>query len=145
MLQMHNKIAVFQIREINVECGARSLRVRRFLAARTLDFVASEDFRIGDDHELRFVTNEAAGERTDLDVGFGVGFVSRLVGPQSRRYTELFPDFLKALALAIVVAKDVDVVLLPEPAVKLLEKFTALRLGNLRFGRAFRQRTEGIK
>ena len=67
VLQMHDKIAVFQIREINVERGAGGLRVRRFLAARTLDFVASEDFRIGDDDEFRLVTNETASERADLD------------------------------------------------------------------------------
>ena len=38
-----------------------------------------------------------------------------------------------------------DGVILPQPAVELIEKFAALGLGNLRFGRAFRQRTEGIE
>ena len=36
-------------------------------------------------------------------------------------------------------------VTLPQPAVKLVEKFAALRLGDLRFGRAFRQRTKGVE
>ena len=38
-----------------------------------------------------------------------------------------------------------DGVILPQPAMQLLEKFAALRLGNLRFRRALGQRTEGIE
>ena len=83
VLQMHDIIAFFQVREINVERGARGLRVRRFLPARTLDFVTAENFRIRHDHQFRFVINKAARERTDLNLESGVGFVSRLVEPQA--------------------------------------------------------------
>jgi hypothetical protein len=55
------------------------------------------------------------------------------------------PNLLKPLALAVIVAKNVDGVVLPQPAVKLLEKFAPLRLGDLRFGRAIGQRTEGVE
>ena len=61
------------------------------------------------------------------------------------RRTQFVPDFLKPLPLAVVVAENVDGVILPQPAVKLLEKFAPLRLGNLRFRRAFGQRTEGVQ
>ena len=59
--------------------------------------------------------------------------------------TKFLPDFLKPLPLAVVVAKNVDGIILPQPAVKLLEKFAALRLGDLRFRRALGQRTEGVE
>ena len=55
------------------------------------------------------------------------------------------PNFGKPLALAVVVAKNVDGIILPQPAVKLLKKFAALRLGDLRFRRALGQRTEGVE
>ena len=142
---MHDEIAFFQVGEINVERGTRGLGVRRFLAARTLDFVTAKNFRIGDDDQFRLVANKAAGQRADLNLRCNVGSVSRLVEPQARRYIEFLPDFLKSLAFAVVVAKNVDGIILPQPAVKLLEKFAALRLGDLRFGRAFGQRTESVE
>ena len=48
---MHHVIAFLQIGEINVESGARGLRMRRFEPARALNFVAAKNFRIGDDDE----------------------------------------------------------------------------------------------
>ena len=148
---MHDQIAFLQIREINVQRGTRGQRMRRFEPARALDFVAAKNFRIGDDDEFRLVTDKAAGERADLRLGSGVwvlGLGCVNVFPQSRdarRQTHFLPDFLKPLPLAVVVAKNVDGVALPQPAVKLLEKFVALRLGNRQFGRAFRQRTKGVE
>ena len=68
MLQMHDQVAFFQIREINVERGTRGQRVRGFLSARTLDFVTPKNFRIGDDDQFCLVANETARERTDLNV-----------------------------------------------------------------------------
>jgi hypothetical protein len=65
ILQMHDIIAFFQIGEINVERGTRRQRVRRFLPARSLDFVTPENFRIGHDDEFRLVTKKTACERTD--------------------------------------------------------------------------------
>ncbi len=55
------------------------------------------------------------------------------------------PNFFKPLALAFVVAEDMDGVTLPQPAVELVEKFTPLRLGDLRVGRAVTQWTVGIE
>ena len=60
-------------------------------------------------------------------------------------HCQFLPNFLKPLPLAVVVAKDVDGIILPQPAVKLLEKFAALRLGDLRFRRALGQRTKGVE
>ena len=62
VLQMHDEIAVIQVGKINVECRAGGQRVRRFLAARPLDFVASEDLRIGVDNQFRLVADKSASE-----------------------------------------------------------------------------------
>jgi len=142
---MHDKITVVQVGEINVERGAGGLGVRRLLASRTLDFIAAENFCIGHDDNLGVVADKTASEGTDLDLGRGVGFVSRLFEPQARRYTEFFPDFLKALAFAVVVAENMNGIILSQPAVDLGKKFTALRFGDLRFRRAFAQRTKSVE
>src|ERR1017187_4228187 len=151
VLQMHDQIAFFQIGEINVERRTGRQRVRRFLAARTLDFVTAKNLRIRDDDQLCFVTNEAASERTKVQRRTGVAPVSNFFFSffrwrQARRLSYKFsPNLLKPLALAVVVAKDVNGIILPQPAMELLEKFAPLRLGNLRFGRALSQRTEGVE
>ncbi len=67
------------------------------------------------------------------------------IGLWTVRQAQFIPNFLKPLSFAVIVAKDVDGVILPQPAVKLLEKFAPLRLGDLRFRRALRQRTEGVQ
>src|SRR6185437_6690357 len=133
MLQMHDEIAVVQVGEINVECRARGLCMGRFLSAWSLDFVTAKNFRICDDDQFRFVANKAAGEGTDLNLGCGVVSVSRLVEPQVRLYGEtmFFPDFFKALAFAVVVAENMNGVILSQPAMDLGEEFTALRFGDL--------------
>ena len=63
---MHDQIAFLQIREINVERRTRGQRVRRFVPARTLNFVAPENFRVGDDDQFRLVADEAASERAEV-------------------------------------------------------------------------------
>ncbi len=143
---MHDQIAVFQVGEINVERGPGRQRVRRFQPARPLDFVAAKNFRVGDHDEFRLVANKAAGERAEVNGGdialrWPVGAARR----PCLRQSEFIPNFLKPLPLAVVVAKDVDGVILPQPAVKLVEKFAALRLGDRRFGRTLGQRTEGVQ
>ncbi len=55
-----------------------------------------------------------------------------------------FPDFFKALAFAVVVTENMNGVILSQPAVDLGEEFTALRFGDLWFGRAFGRRSEGV-
>ena len=50
-----------------------------------------------------------------------------------------------ALLLAVVVAENLDAVLLPLPAMQLIEELAALSLGDLRLGRALRQRAEGVE
>ena len=152
MLQMHDQIAFLQIREINVERGARGQRVRGFLAARSLDFVAAENFRISDNDEFCFFAEETARERAEVKRGTGIlpasDFFSRIFfnwrQTGSRSY-EFRPDFLEPLALAVIVAEDVDGVILPQPAVDLLEEFAALRLGDWRFRRALGERTKGVE
>src|SRR5438477_108967 len=80
------------------------LRVRRFQPPRPLHFVAPEDFCIGDNYQLSFIGKESAAEIANLDVRKQL-FVE----------TVFFPDFAEALLLAIVVAKDMHHILLPQP------------------------------
>ena len=61
------------------------------------------------------------------------------------RKTKFAPDFAEPLPFAFIVAEDVNGVILPQPAVDLLEKFPAQRLGNLRFGRALGERAERVE
>ncbi len=56
-----------------------------------------------------------------------------------------FPDFLKALAFAVVIAENMNGIILSQPAMNLGEKFPALLLGDLRFGRTLSQRTKSVK
>ena len=148
---MHDQIAFFQIGEINVERGPGRQRVRGFLTARALDFVAAKNLRVGDDYELGLVADEATRERTEMQRRTGVAPVSNFFFSffrwrQARRLSYKFsPNLLKPLALAVVVAKDVNGIILPQPAMELLEKFAPLRLGNLRFGRALGERTKGVE
>src|SRR5882724_7382514 len=69
ILQMHDEIAVVQIGKINVERRTCGQRVGIFLAARTLDFVTSKNFRVGDDDEFCFRVNKSASERTQMSRG----------------------------------------------------------------------------
>ncbi len=94
MLQMHDQVAFFQIREINVQRRARGLRVGIFLAAWTLDFVTAKDFRIGDNDDFHLIANKSTRKRADLNFQFFF-----------RAKTVFLPDFLEALPLAVVVAK----------------------------------------
>src|SRR5271154_4609211 len=109
---MHDVITFFQISEINIERGTRGKRVRRFLAAWPLDFVTPKNFRVGDDDQFRLVTNKSASERADLNCQFFF-----------RTKTMFRPNFLETLALAVVITENVDGIILPQPAVQLLEKF----------------------
>ena len=115
-----------QIAEIDVEQRLRRLRVRRFKPARTLDFVAAENFRIGDDNDFRGLKKKSARQARRCAT-CNVRGVAETVFP---------PDFLEALAFAVVVAKHMDGIILARPAMQLREEFSALRFGDLRFGRA---------
>jgi hypothetical protein len=108
--------------------------VRRFQPARTLDLVTAEDFRIGDNDQFCRVANETPREGAEMDEGLCLV-----------RQAELLPNFLKALALAVVVAEDMNGKILPLPAVQLLEEFPPLRLGNLRLRCALGQRPKGVE
>ena len=63
---MDDEVAFLQFGEVNVECGAGGECVWRFQPARTLDFVASENFRVGDDNQPDLVAEKTAGERADV-------------------------------------------------------------------------------
>src|SRR2546425_12340280 len=105
MLQVNDIIAFFQFRKINIQRGSGGNRVRRLEPARALDFVASENFRIGDDDELRLVAHEATRERAQQRRGPKVEgrglLLFRLSALGSRLSTEsiFLPDFHETLPL----------------------------------------------
>jgi hypothetical protein len=66
VLDVNDEVAFLQFGEINVERGAGRERMRRFQPARALDFVASENFRVGDDNEFCLVAEKTAGESAEM-------------------------------------------------------------------------------
>ena len=60
VLQMNDKVAFFQFGKVNVEGGTGGQRVRGFQPAWPLDSVAPENFRVRDDNEFCFFTQEPA-------------------------------------------------------------------------------------
>ena len=151
VLQMNDKVAFFQFGKVDVKGGTDGQRVRGFQPAWPLDSVAPENFRVGDDNEFCFVANEAASKHADMSrrsrvEGRGRNGI-RLSTFESRISTQaqFIPDLIKPLPLAVVVAEDMNGVTMPQPAVELVEKFAALRLGDLRVGRAFAERTKGVE
>src|SRR5262245_56515504 len=68
-----------------------------------------------------------------------------LVCRVSTRQAVLFPDLHEPLPFTIIVAKQVQVVILPQPAMDLREKLFSLGLRNLWFGRTVAQGTECLE
>lgn len=131
VLQVNDQVALLQIRKINVEGGARGQRMGRFQSARALNLVAAKNLGVGRDDQFQFVADEAARQRAE------VNFEAILRGEPV-----FLPNFLEALALAVVVAENVEGEALPQPAMQLNEKFAPLRLGDLRVEGALGQRAE---
>ena len=143
---MNDIIAFRQFRKIDVQRGAGGNRMRRLEPARALDFVPSENFRIGDDDEFRLVAHEAARDRTDVN-GRNIA-LRRPVGAarQPSLAEAVFrPDFRETLPFTFIVAEDVNRVALPQPAMQLGEEFMPLCFGDLRFRRAFTEGTESVE
>src|ERR1039457_129530 len=151
VLQVDNQVAFFQFGEINVEGGTGGQRVRGFQPAWPLNFVAAKNFRVGDDDKFCFFAKKSAGKRADVSRGSrveGRGLNEIWLSTLDFRLSaqaQFIPDFRETLPLAVVVAEDMNGVTLPQPAVELIEKFAALRLVDLRVGRAFAERTKGVE
>ena len=80
----------------------------RFEAARTLHFVTPKDFRVRHDRQFGRFAEETAREGAEAHV-------ERACFAQA----VLAPDFLEALTFALVVAKEMDGIILAQPAVEL--------------------------
>src|SRR6266436_7611395 len=129
--------------------------MRRFEAARSLDFVPAKDLGVCDDDNFRFLAKKSAGKRAQISLQLLRSFARRSRDLQFARsirdawiqsFKTIFaPNLGEPLALAIVVAKELHRVTLPQPAVELIEKFPALDFGNLRLGRPLGQRPEGVE
>src|SRR5439155_7374304 len=136
-------------------------RARCFQPSRTVDFVSSENFCVGDDDQFCFIEYKAAAERAEVcrrappsvlrHFLIRGKFLERCCAPRSPGQAGCLPRLAKAiilpnlvepLPLPFVVAENVNRMALPQPAMQLGEKFAALRLGHLRLRRAIAQRTK---
>jgi hypothetical protein len=78
--------------------------------------------------------------------GPGSGGCSCLPKTQdSRPWTQFIPDLGEPLAFAVVVAEDMDGVVLSQPAVQLVEELAALGLGDLWLDGPFHHGAKGIE
>ena len=108
--------------------------MRRFEAAGTLDFIAAKNFGIGHDNDFGRLEKKPARQSAEADVK-RTG-VAEAVFP---------PDFLEALAFAVVVAEDINKIALTGPAVELAEELLALGFGDVRLGRTVADGAENIE
>ena len=122
-----------------------------FKPARSLDLVTPENLGVRNDNQPGCFAKKSAGKRSDVsrrtrDERQGRNGI-RLLLLDGRLWTRahFLPDFLESLPFAVVVAEDMDGMVLAQPAVELAKKFTALQLGDLRFGHAVGQRPKRLK
>ena len=141
MVEMDHVIAFLQIRKIDIQQRARSLGVGRFESAWTLDFVTAENLRIGDDDQPGQFAEKAARQCAEVEGGtYGNGGRGWRLGQAI-----LFPNFLEALALPFIVAKDMDGITLAQPAMQLIEESASLLFGHLRVRRSPAQWAKSIQ
>ena len=69
---MDHVVAFFEFSEIDFEGRTHRGGVRRFQAARTLHFIATEYFDIGDDDQFGLVVEKTSGERPEVQSRGGV-------------------------------------------------------------------------
>src|ERR1051325_4167636 len=130
--------------------------MRRFEASRPLDFVSAKNLGIRHNHDFGFFAEETASEGAKMSLqalAFGLPWSAGnlrvdgiLDGFRVRVFEAVFaPDLAESLALAVVVAEELNGIALSEPAVELVEEFPALSLGNLRFRGSLGQRPECVK
>jgi len=114
--------------------------MRRFEPAGSLNLVAPKDFCVRGHDQFCFFTKIAAGKSAGMSAKPWPGSI------RGRIFETVFPpNFREPLTLALIVAKDMDGVILARPAMELSEEFAALGLGYLRFGRALRHRAECVE
>ena len=104
-----------------------------FKPARSLDLVTPENLGVRDDNQPGCFAKKSAGKRSDVsrrtrDERQGRNGI-RLLLLHGRLWTRahFLPDFLESLPFAVVVAEDMDGMVLAQPAVELAKEFTALR------------------
>src|SRR5262249_27260488 len=92
---------------------------------------------VGHSHEFCLIAQKPPGQRTDAqNRRFGGAIGSKPV---------VSPNLAEPLPLALVVAENMDAKPLPNPAMKLIEEFPALRFGHVRFRCPRCQWSKGIE
>src|ERR1051326_1211709 len=110
--------------------------MRRFKPAGPLHFVTAKNLCISHYYDLGFIAQKSARQSAEMQRKPGSAGVTQSV---------FFPNLLKPLPLACVIAKDMNCVTVPQPAMKLLEKFPPLRLREMRFQCPSHHRTKCIQ
>ena len=120
-----------------------------------MHLVTAEDFGVRDDDPFADFVKKTAGNRAEVQVGTGVlpvclfsrvRWERRQAGSLSRAAESVFlPNLSDPPSFAGIITEDMNGVVLAQPAMQLREKFTALRLGDLRLRRAVAERTKGLE
>ena len=89
--------------------------------------------------------HESARKRADAQVRqrFRGRALRQICGNESESI--FLPDFAEALAFAVVIAKYLHSVPLPQPAMHLFKELAALQFGNVEFRGAIGDRPEGVE
>src|SRR5207247_10244406 len=94
VLEVDDVVAFFEFGEIDVERRTHCSRVRRFQPARTLDFVSTEDFRVGDDDQFCFTETKTTAERAEVQRRAGVSLapaIGRILTGRKFRQVSVVP------------------------------------------------------
>jgi hypothetical protein len=110
-----------------------------------LNLVAAKNLGIGHHDYLCLIAEESTGQAAQVYAQSGWRRRGLVVGRGGACQAILFPDFHEALALAIVVAKQVNLVVLSQPAMNLGKKILSLGVGDLRFRRTLGEGAESLK
>jgi hypothetical protein len=140
VLDVDDVVPGFEVGEIDFESGPCGDGVGRLEAARTLDLIAAEDLGVGDDGEPCLREEEPAGQGAEVQRGLGSW---RRLGWEIE--TIVVPDLEEPLTFAVVVADDVDGVVLAEPSVQLVKEIAALDFGDLWIGHVIGDGPKGVQ
>src|SRR3974390_3268632 len=146
---MYDEIPLLQFGKVNIQRRPGGLCVRGLQAPWPLHFVTPKNFCVRNDHRFGFPAEDPAGKGTQMGGESGVlslefGASGSLAQDFGFRIIQaiFLPYFAEALALAVIITKDVAAIVLSHPAMELGEKPPPLRFGYRRIRRMVRQRTK---
>ena len=144
VLKMNDIVPEIEVGEIDLERIAHRLRMMGLQTPRSGHLVAPVNFRVRNHHASGRFTEESARQ------GAGENFGNRrsfriFEGPGWAGRQQFAPQFTKALKFTGIVAKNLEVVALPQPPLHLLKEGPPLLLGHLRRWQGRSDGTESVE